>query len=258
MREFTMTLSRLLILSTLSLSTLAAAQQGTGQVADGTWTLTRLTDAGGTMTFGGLDAPTLRLLGTGISTAAGTQVSGSGGCNTFRTTGVFTAKTLKLGPILSTKKACPAPLMETETRYLKVLAASRSFVRTGNTLMLSTGTARAVFMYGSEAQRRLLTQWRLVGPSGNVPLTLTFTADGRVSGFSGCNNFIGQYTVDDTTLSVGPLASTRRACADADMQAQETTFLQDLQGIRRFQVAGSMLKVTTEGGKELQFARPVN
>ena len=253
-----MKLSRVLILATLSLTTLAAAQQGSGQIADGTWTLKRLTDAGGTVAFGGLDAPTLRLLGSGISTDAGTQVSGSGGCNTFRASGIFKTKTLKLGPILSTKKACPEPLLQHEARYLKVLAASRSFVRRGDTLILSTGTARAVFMYGTEAQRRLLTQWRLVGPSGNVPLTLSFAPGGRVSGFSGCNTFTGQYSVDDTTLSLGPLASTRKACADAAAQTQETTFLQDLQQTRRFQVAGSMLTLTTESGKTLQFARPVN
>ena len=40
---------------------------------------------------GGLDAPTLKLLGTSISTAEGTQVSGNAGCNTFKTTGIFRA-----------------------------------------------------------------------------------------------------------------------------------------------------------------------
>ena len=58
------------------ISPLALAQSGSGQIADGTWTLQELRDTTGMERFGGLEAPTLRLLGTGISTAEGTQVSG--------------------------------------------------------------------------------------------------------------------------------------------------------------------------------------
>ena len=76
------------------ISPLALAQSG--QIADGTWTLQELHDTTSTAHFGGLEAPTLRLLGTGISTAESTQVSGFAGCNTFKTRAVFTAKTLKL------------------------------------------------------------------------------------------------------------------------------------------------------------------
>ena len=143
----------LLPLLVLSLGAASAAQ-----IADGTWTLTRLTDAAGTLQFGGLDAPTLKLLGTSISTAEGTQVSGNAGCNTFRTTGIFKLNTLQLRPIATTRKACAESVMQAETRYLNVLGSARSFVRQGNTLILSTGTARAVFMYGTEAQRRILTE----------------------------------------------------------------------------------------------------
>ena len=59
-------------------------------------------------------------------------------------------------------------------------------------------------------------------------------------------------------LSVGPLASTRRACPDAALQTQEQTFLQDLQGARSFQVTGALMTLTTQDGKVLTFARPVN
>ena len=176
----------LLTLLATSLGSASAAQ-----IADGTWTLTRLTDAGGTLHFGGLDAPTLKLLGTSISTAEGTQVSGNAGCNTFKTTGIFKINTLQLRPIATTRKACAESVMQAETRYLNVLAAARGFVRQGATLILSTGTKRAVFMYGTEAQRRILTEWRFVGGQGNEPLTVRFAKDGRISGFSGCNTYTG-------------------------------------------------------------------
>lgn len=235
----------------LSLGVASAAQ-----IADGTWTLTRLTDAAGTLQFGGLDAPTLKLLGTSISTAEGTQVSGQAGCNTFRTTGIFMTRTLRLRPIATTRKACAESVMQAETRYLNVLGAARSFVRQGDTLILSTGTARAVFMYGTEAQRRLLTEWRFVGGEGQDPLTVRFSNEGRISGYSGCNTYSGQYDVMDETLSVGPLASTRRACLSPALQTQEQTFLRDLQAVRRFTVAGTQLTLMTETGKQLVFMVP--
>jgi heat shock protein HslJ len=244
--------------SLILLASSSLAQTGSGQIADGIWTLTQLSDARGTLRFGGLDAPTLRLLGTGISTVEGTQVSGYGGCNTFKTTAVFTAKTLTLRPIASTLKTCEPSRMQAEARYLNVLKDARSFVRRGQTLIISTPQARGVFVYGTEAGRRLQTQWRLVGAQGNVPLTLRFADGGRVSGSGGCNTFTGRYTLDDALMTIGSLANTRRACPDSAAQTQEQLFLRDLQRVASFQVSGSMLVLTLQDGGTLHFARPVN
>ena len=240
----------------LTLLAMSLAPASAAQIADGTWTLTRLTDAAGTIHFGGLDSPTLKLLGTSISTAEGTQVSGTAGCNTFRTTGIFKINTLQLRPIVTTRKACPESVTQAETRYLNVLSSARSFVRQGDTLILSTGTERAVFMYGTVAQRRILTEWRLVGGEGKEPLTVRFSREGRISGFSGCNTYTGLYDVRDDTLSVGPLASTRRACLSPALQTQERTYLQDLQAVRSFSAAGTQLILITQAGKRLEFVVP--
>ena len=42
--------------------------------------------------------------------------------------------------------------------------------------------------------------------------TIEFTADGTVSGFSSCNTFSGAYELDATTITFGPLATTKMAC----------------------------------------------
>ena len=244
-----------LLLTTLALSSGSAFA---AQIADGTWTLTQLTDATGTLNTAGPEAPTLRLLGTSFSTAEGTQVSGFAGCNTFKTTAVFTAQTLKLRPIATTKMACPEPQLALEQRYLRVLAGARVYVRQGTKLTLTTGQARVVFVYGSEASRRLVTTWRLVGTQGNTPPMVTFSADGRITGSSGCNTFMGRYEVDDQALSVGPLASTRLACATPELQAQEQRFLQDLQQVTRLEVSGGQLTLVTRDGSRIEFQRPVN
>ncbi len=233
------------------------------QIADGTWTLTRLTDASGTIFTGGLDAPTLKLLGTSISTAEGTQVSGSAGCNDFSTSGVFGANlqmggTLSLGAIATTRKLCADAQMTLERRYLNVLSQARAFVRVGNTLILTSGTSKAVYQMGSVMESRLKATWRLVGGQGNEALTLTFGTDGRVSGTTGCNTLMGTYNVLDAGLTFGPLATTRRACVDAALAQQEQTFLQDLSEVTGYAVTGSMLRLNTTSGKVLELARPVN
>ena len=57
--------------------------------------------------------------------------------------------------------------------------------------------------------------------------SIVFTAEGQAHGFGGCNNFTGRYTLDGTTLTLGPLASTKKACPPAIMN-QETSLYEAL------------------------------
>jgi len=62
------------------------------------------------------------------------------------------------------------------------------------------------------------TTWNLV-EIGNRPIQhpgpriphMRFETD-KVTGFDGCNNFFGEYTLDDNKLTFGLLAATRMAC----------------------------------------------
>ena len=45
-------------------------------------------------------------------------------------------------------------------------------------------------------------------------LTVEFASDGTLTGFGGCNNYSGTFqAATDGTMSIGPLATTRMACA---------------------------------------------
>lgn len=87
--------------------------------------------------------------------------------------------------------------------------------------------------------------WRLVtmgDPSspGVVPQATALTADfaeDRVTGSGGCNRFMGGYKTQDGQLSIGPLASTFKACEPTIMN-QETRYLQALQGAQRYEIDG--------------------
>ncbi|HSA81960.1 MAG TPA: YbaY family lipoprotein [Geminicoccaceae bacterium] len=72
---------------------------------------------------------------------------------------------------------------------------------------------------------------------------ITFTADGQAHGFGGCNHFTGGYTLDSATLSLGPLASTKKACPPAVMN-QEASFHQALRQTRGYRFENGLLILT--------------
>ncbi|HEY9087561.1 MAG TPA: META domain-containing protein [Anaerolineaceae bacterium] len=59
---------------------------------------------------------------------------------------------------------------------------------------------------------------------------ITFGADGSVSGTTDCNNFFGQYQLEGSHLTFGPLGMTRMFCPDS----QETEFVQALGEVDQF------------------------
>ena len=108
--------------------------------------------------------------------------------------------------------------------------------------------------------QRVLTgiDWRLVslGPAGSetdvVPgttVTARFGEDGRVGGSTGCNTYSGSYEVRGDTISVGRLASTRRACLDQNANEQERSFLAALEAANRFRLSSDRLTIFSDRGR---------
>lgn len=98
------------------------------------------------------------------------------------------------------------------------------------------------------------TYWKLVELNGGavVPgedreLHMILRGEGQVGGYSGCNQFTGSVTVTDDGLSLGPIASTRRMCAQG-MQ-QEDAFLQALENAHRYSISGESLAIENAGGE---------
>lgn len=106
--------------------------------------------------------------------------------------------------------------------------------------------------------------WRLTSmaetalPTPMVPsdeLTVDFAGD-RVSGAGGCNRFMGGYKVKGEQLSIGTLASTRKAC-EQDKMGQESQYITALQGARRYEINDrgqlSIFYQTQQGSGVLRF-----
>lgn len=72
-------------------------------------------------------------------TAAG-AAEGRGGCNNFHGTYSLEGEVLRFGPLASTRRACPPPEMEQETRFFAALDATRAMrIEDGALLLLGEG-----------------------------------------------------------------------------------------------------------------------
>jgi heat shock protein HslJ len=102
--------------------------------------------------------------------------------------------------------------------------------------------------------------WRLTGLPGRNPgdlaglerPVLTRFEAGRISGFSGCNNFMGSYTLEDNRVTVGQLAGTLMACPEP-ANSLDNAFRAAFAGTLRYEITGSQLKLTAASGEILTF-----
>ena len=100
------------------------------------------------------------------------------------------------------------------------------------------------------------TSWKLAELAGQPggQQSLTFDASkGMVFGSGGCNNFSGAYQWSGKSLKLGPLASTRRACAEDAASRQEYAFLQALDATRTWKVEGKTLILSGDTGQLARF-----
>jgi len=104
------------------------------------------------------------------------------------------------------------------------------------------------------------TTWRLedlagAGALDSAAATLEFPAEGQVAGNASCNRFSGPVTIAGDSITFGPQAVTRMACADSVM-GQESAYLEALQHGERFRVEGPFLYIYSAGReKPLRFIR---
>lgn len=72
------------------------------------------------------------------------------------------------------------------------------------------------------------------GPADNpFDQFVGFKSGGEMIGNGGCNNFFGNYDLENNAITIGPLASTKKFCQDS-MQA-ESDFLSRLQTARKIE-----------------------
>lgn len=187
------------------------------------------------------------------------QTSGYAGCNNY--TGTFEASPdgmLSIGPLATTRMAC-AQSMELESAYLAALQSPEAFG------FSSEGRLEIKYLNSSGDEQKLvfvngkatLTDniWVLLSygdpkspqtvPGSNL-LTAIFTADGFLTGFSGCNSYSTDYTIQDGQITFGPVASTMMACPTG-MEAEQAYYAA-LASAQSYEIAGRTLTITYDLG----------
>jgi heat shock protein HslJ len=169
-------------------------------------------------------------------------VTGFSGCNTFHGTYTTDGTSLTFGMLGTTMMACEAPASTVESELLHRLEETTSFTIGVSGLELLDASGKAV-VHANVSNSSLVGDWAITGYlnadangfmsvlEGDAAPTASFAEDGTVSGNAGCNTYNGPWTQsgDRTDISVGPLATTRMACADQDANDQETSLLQALE-----------------------------
>lgn len=98
------------------------------------------------------------------------------------------------------------------------------------------------------------TYWKLVElnsgpvqPGEGKELHMILKGEGKVAGYSGCNQFMGSFTASGDGLAFGPIAGTRRMCEGT--MDQEMAFLQALENTHRFDISGEDLTIENANGE---------
>lgn len=216
---------------------------------------------------GGLDGRTfLGTSSTGRVLVAGSQVriefkagtlGASGGCNSLGGAYRIVDGTIVADQLMTTEMACDRPLMDQDA-WLAELLSGATFVLDGNTLTLTKGsvtltlTDRAV----ADPDRPLEgTRWIVDGlvssqsvssvPAGAVA-SLRITG-GAVDVETGCNTGSGGVEVGETSITFGPVATTKMACDPARMEL-ERFVLSVLAGEVGYTIEAGTLTLTGAAG----------
>jgi heat shock protein HslJ len=88
-------------------------------------------------------------------------------------------------------------------------------------------------------------------PSGADTPTIRFETDGRLSGNTGCNRAGADYTVAGDRLTIKPMFSTKRACADPQGNALERAYLTAIEATRSYGMTNGQLELLDDSGKVL-------
>ncbi len=76
--------------------------------------------------------------------------------------------------------------------------------------------------------------------TGSV-ITAEFTADGKVSGTAGCNQYSGTYQANSKKISFSPNIATTRMSCDAAVNVQESAYLKALGEAKTYAISGEQL-----------------
>ena len=187
------------------------------------------------------------------------RVTGNDGCNAFSGSYELDGSRLTFGPLAGTKKACGGPADEVSRDVTAALARVRAYeLAAENALRLQDAGGETVLSYaastpgveGSWTVISVLYDDAIRSVVAGADLTADFSADGAISGSTGCNSFRGDYTLEGKRLNVGPLTATEKACPTTEAAEQEAGYLSALESAVRVDQVGAELTLLNAKGQQ--------
>jgi heat shock protein HslJ len=162
--------------------------------------------------------------------------SGSAGCNNLFGRWEQSGGQVRFTSVAGTKKLCPPPIMAYENAFTRALRDGRGQLA-GKVLELTSPGDPTIRLTRQAAQGPKLEFERVYGVRqlDGAPqprpdnIGLRFTADGRFSGSSGCNQLFGSYTLRGPRLTLLQAGTTLKACPPA-VTAAERAFQAAIRG----------------------------
>lgn len=192
------------------------------------------------------------------ATFATNAVSGSSGCNNYGASYTLDGDSLSILPGPMTLMACPEPQMAVEMQLMAAYGATASYqIADGQLSLLDAGGNPAAIFAVAEAAPLAGVTWvalfynngsgAAVSVLADTQITALFEDGGSLSGLAGCNNYMGGYTSDGSSITIAPPASTRKACPNPIMQ-QEAAYLAALPTAATYSIQGDRLELRTADG----------
>jgi heat shock protein HslJ len=91
-----------------------------------------------------------------------------------------------------------------------------------------------------------------MGPGS--PVTLRFADDHSLSGAAPCNSYSGGFVLNGSSMKIGPLAQTLRAC-EADVMDAEQAYLSALEAVTTVRASHDRLELIGGSGIHLVYTR---
>ena len=186
------------------------------------------------------------------------RVSGNDGCNTFSGSYEADGSKLTFGPLAGTKMACGSPADDVSRAVTAALARVRTYEQSADTLRMEDAGGETLLTYaagaagveGSWTVVSVLYDGAIRSAMADTEPTADFSADGTISGNTGCNEFHGPYTLQGKKLDIGPLTATKKACPTKEASEQEAGYLSALESAVRIEQAGPQLTLLNAKGQK--------
>jgi heat shock protein HslJ len=202
----------------------------------------------------------------------GGSVGGNGGCNAYFGSYELDGDALSFSGIGSTEMYCEGA-SDLESAYFANLDAATAGFSTGGSLIMTGADGEPILEFlpdesvaGPSDEAPIPTDgieglgWQLeslvdpiTGEQLPVPADVVVTIvleDGTVAGNGGCNGYSADYQLDGTSLSFGPVLSTKMACPEPAMGIENAFFAQ-LEHVASWHNDGGSVTLFVADGTEL-------